>query len=120
MQNYDLIVIGSGPAGYEGAIYASQLGMKVALVEKEPWLGGTCLNVGCIPAKSMLQSAFMLQKATKFAEYGVKIAPHPTFCDSSPQKFVMSLLAGRFHRALAVRSSAACVLNMQKILKNGK
>jgi dihydrolipoamide dehydrogenase len=72
--NYDLIVIGSGPAGYEGAIYASQLGMKVALIEKEQWLGGTCLNVGCIPAKSMLQSALMLQKAKKFAEYGIKIA----------------------------------------------
>ncbi len=77
--NYDLIVIGSGPAGYEGAIYASQLGMKVALIEKEQWLGGTCLNVGCIPAKSMLQSATMFQKAKKFAEYGVKIAgaDHP-------------------------------------------
>lgn len=73
MQNYDLIVIGSGPAGYEGAIYASQCGMKVALIEKESWLGGTCLNVGCIPAKSMLQSATMLQKASKFADYGVKI-----------------------------------------------
>ena len=71
---YDLIVIGSGPAGYEGAIYASQLGMKVALIEKEQWLGGTCLNVGCIPAKSMLQSALMFQKAKKFGEYGVKIA----------------------------------------------
>lgn len=70
---YDLIVIGSGPAGYEGAIYASQLGMKVALVEKEAWLGGTCLNVGCIPAKSMLSSAFMFQKAKKLGDYGVKI-----------------------------------------------
>jgi dihydrolipoamide dehydrogenase len=72
--NYDLIVLGSGPAGYEGAIYASQLGMKVALVEKESTLGGTCLNVGCIPAKSMLQSAFMFQKAKKLGEYGVKVA----------------------------------------------
>lgn len=72
--NYDLIVIGSGPAGYEGAIYASQLGMKVALIEKEQTLGGTCLNVGCIPAKSMLQSALMLDKAKKFASYGIKIA----------------------------------------------
>jgi len=72
--NYDLVVLGSGPAGYEGAIYASQLGMKVALVEKEPSLGGTCLNVGCIPAKSMLQSALMYQKSKKLAEYGVKIS----------------------------------------------
>lgn len=72
--NYDLIVIGSGPAGYEGAIYATQLGMKVAIIEKDQTLGGTCLNVGCIPAKSMLQSALMLDKAKKFASYGVKIA----------------------------------------------
>lgn len=72
--NYDLVIIGSGPAGYEAAVYASQLGMKVAVVEKESWLGGTCLNVGCIPAKAMLQSALMYQKAKKFSEYGVKIA----------------------------------------------
>ena len=61
-------------AGYEGAIYASQFGLKVALIEKQTWLGGTCLNIGCIPAKAMLQSALMFQKARKFAEYGVKIA----------------------------------------------
>lgn len=78
--NYDLVVLGSGPAGYEGAIYASQLGMKVALVEKEPTLGGTCLNVGCIPAKSMLQSALMYQKAKTLGSYGVKVqgADNPT------------------------------------------
>ncbi len=72
--NYDLVIIGSGPAGYEGAIYASQLGLKVALVEKETWLGGTCLNVGCIPAKAMLQSATMFDKVKKLGEYGVKVA----------------------------------------------
>lgn len=72
--NYDLIVIGSGPAGYEGAVYASQFGLKVAIIEKDPTLGGTCLNVGCIPAKSMLQSALMFDKVKKFASYGVKIA----------------------------------------------
>lgn len=72
--NYDLIVIGSGPAGYEGAVYASQFGLKVAIIEKDQTLGGTCLNVGCIPAKSMLQSALMFDKAKKFASYGVKIA----------------------------------------------
>lgn len=72
--SYDLVVIGSGPAGYVAAIYASQCGLKTALVEKESWLGGTCLNVGCIPAKAMLFSAGMFDKAKKFGSYGVKIA----------------------------------------------
>ena len=51
MSDYDLIVIGAGPGGYVAAIRASQLGMKVACVEKESALGGTCLNIGCIPQK---------------------------------------------------------------------
>ncbi|WP_341762079.1 dihydrolipoyl dehydrogenase [Candidatus Tisiphia endosymbiont of Thecophora atra] len=54
MQEFDLIVIGSGPAGYTGAIRAAQLGMKVACIEKRSTLGGTCLNVGCIPSKVLL------------------------------------------------------------------
>ena len=57
MQEFDLIVIGSGPGGYVGAIRASQLGLKVAVVEKEQSLGGTCLNVGCIPSKALLESS---------------------------------------------------------------
>ncbi|MDZ7646780.1 MAG: FAD-dependent oxidoreductase [Cytophagales bacterium] len=56
MANYDLIVIGSGPGGYVAAIRASQLGMKVGVVEKAE-LGGICLNWGCIPTKALLKSA---------------------------------------------------------------
>ena len=55
--SYDLIVIGSGPGGYTGAIRAAQLGLKTAVVEKDPALGGTCLNVGCIPSKALLDSS---------------------------------------------------------------
>lgn len=55
--DYDIIIIGSGPAGYTGAIRAAQLGFKVACIEKEPSLGGTCLNVGCIPSKALLESS---------------------------------------------------------------
>ena len=51
--NYDLVVIGSGPGGYVGAIKAAQNGLKVAIIEKKPYLGGTCLNVGCIPTKAL-------------------------------------------------------------------
>src|ERR1700742_2546986 len=55
--SYDLIVIGSGPGGYVCAIRAAQLGMKVACVEKRATFGGTCLNIGCIPSKALLQSS---------------------------------------------------------------
>jgi dihydrolipoamide dehydrogenase len=56
-ENFDVIVIGSGPGGYVCAIRAAQLGLKVACVEKRPTLGGTCLNIGCIPSKALLQSS---------------------------------------------------------------
>ncbi|MBI5712306.1 MAG: FAD-dependent oxidoreductase, partial [Chloroflexi bacterium] len=53
---YDIIIIGAGPGGYVCAIRASQLGQKVVIIDKE-WLGGVCLNVGCIPSKSLLRNA---------------------------------------------------------------
>lgn len=71
--NYDVIVIGSGPGGYVTAIRASQLGLKVAVVEKEN-LGGICLNWGCIPTKSLLKSAQALEYALHAADYGVSIS----------------------------------------------
>lgn len=69
---YDLIVIGSGPGGYVAAIRASQLGMKVAVVEKAE-LGGVCLNWGCIPTKALLKSAQVFEYVTHAADYGVKV-----------------------------------------------
>ena len=54
---FDLVVIGSGPGGYVGAIRAAQLGLKTAIVEKDATFGGTCLNVGCIPSKALLDSS---------------------------------------------------------------
>ena len=56
-ENFDLIVIGAGPGGYVGAIRAAQLGMSVACIEKRASLGGTCLNVGCIPSKALLHAS---------------------------------------------------------------
>ncbi len=71
--SYDLIVIGSGPGGYVCAIRAAQLGMKVACVEKRDTLGGTCLNVGCIPSKAMLSTSEKYHEAEKdFAKLGIK------------------------------------------------
>ena len=72
--SFDLIVIGSGPGGYVCAIRAAQLGLKVACVEKRATLGGTCLNVGCIPSKALLQSSEHFEEAThKLAEHGVLV-----------------------------------------------
>ena len=71
--NYDVIVIGSGPGGYVTAIRAAQLGLKVAVVEKEN-LGGICLNWGCIPTKSLLKSAQAFEYAVHAADYGVSVS----------------------------------------------
>lgn len=71
--NYDLIVIGSGPGGYVAAIRASQLGLKVAVVERSE-LGGICLNWGCIPTKSLLKSANVFEYLKHAADYGVNIS----------------------------------------------
>jgi dihydrolipoamide dehydrogenase len=74
MPTYDLIVIGSGPGGYVCAIRAAQLGMKVAVVEKEKTFGGTCLNIGCIPSKAMLHASEQFDAAGHaFAKMGIKI-----------------------------------------------
>ncbi|MCA3263155.1 MAG: dihydrolipoyl dehydrogenase [Telmatospirillum sp.] len=71
--SYDLVVIGSGPGGYVCAIRAAQLGMKVACVEKRDTLGGTCLNVGCIPSKALLQASEKFEEASHgLAAFGVK------------------------------------------------
>ena len=64
MASYDLIVIGTGPGGYVCAIRAAQLGMKVAVVEKWPTFGGTCLNIGCIPSKALLQASERFEEAS--------------------------------------------------------
>ncbi len=73
MAKYDVTIIGSGPGGYVAAIRCAQLGMKVALVEKYPTLGGTCLNVGCIPSKALLHATHMLHEAEhNFANMGLK------------------------------------------------
>lgn len=72
---FDLVVIGSGPGGYTGATRAAQLGLKVAIIEKEKTLGGTCLNVGCIPSKALLESSehYAMAKHGDFDAHGLKI-----------------------------------------------
>ncbi|HWV21381.1 MAG TPA: dihydrolipoyl dehydrogenase [Devosia sp.] len=71
---FDLVVIGSGPGGYVGAIRAAQLGLKVAVVEKWPTLGGTCLNIGCIPSKALLHASELFEEAGhSFKTLGIDI-----------------------------------------------
>src|SRR6187399_3016666 len=74
-ENFDLIVIGAGPGGYVAAIRAAQLGMKVACLEKRPTLGGTCLNIGCIPSKALLDSSELYHLAQhRFGKHGIKVS----------------------------------------------
>ena len=74
MSTYDVIVIGSGPGGYVSAIRAAQLGMKTALIEKYSTMGGTCLNVGCIPSKSLLDSSHHYENALhNFEDHGISV-----------------------------------------------
>ena len=74
MADYDVVIIGGGPGGYVCAIRCAQLGLKTACVEKRGALGGTCLNVGCIPSKALLQSSEKYAEATShLADYGIKV-----------------------------------------------
>ena len=74
-EKFDLIVIGAGPGGYVAAIRASQLGMKVACVDRRSTLGGTCLNVGCIPSKALLNASEQFAKAKDgtLADLGISV-----------------------------------------------
>src|SRR3990167_7364607 len=72
-QNFDVVIIGGGPGGYVAAIRAAQLGLKTACVEKRKTLGGTCLNVGCIPSKALLEVSHKFHDAAhSFADLGIE------------------------------------------------
>src|SRR5690554_1238535 len=74
MSKYDVTIIGSGPGGYVAAIRCAQLGLKTAIVEKYNTLGGTCLNVGCIPSKALLDSSENFHKAAhQFKDHGIEL-----------------------------------------------
>ena len=74
MSSFDVVIIGSGPGGYVSAIRCAQLGFKTAIIEKYSTLGGTCLNVGCIPSKAMLASSHHYQELQHFADHGIEIS----------------------------------------------
>src|SRR6476659_10414808 len=101
MEKFDLVIIGAGPGGYVAAIRAAQLGMSVAIAEKEH-LGGICLNWGCIPTKSLLKSAEVLDSVLHAKDYGIevsvskidlsKMVDNSRFSASSLEKGVRALL----------------------------
>jgi len=74
---YDVVVIGAGTGGYSCALRAAQLGKRVALVERDERLGGTCLLRGCIPTKALLQSAAVMDIVDRSAEWGIKASGEP-------------------------------------------
>ncbi len=74
MSSFDVVIIGSGPGGYVAAIRCAQLGMKTAIIEKYSTLGGTCLNVGCIPSKALLASSHHYSEIAHFAEHGIDVS----------------------------------------------
>src|SRR3712207_3491974 len=74
MESFDVVIIGAGPGGYVAAIRAAQLGLKTAIVEKDPELGGTCLRIGCIPSKALLSSSDHFAFAKKeAAKHGIRL-----------------------------------------------
>lgn len=74
MNSFDVVVIGSGPGGYVSAIRCAQLGFKTAIIEKYSTLGGTCLNVGCIPSKALLSSSHHYAEIAHFADHGIEVS----------------------------------------------
>jgi len=89
--HYDVAVIGSGPGGYVAAIRAAQLGARTAIVEKQ-YLGGTCLNVGCIPSKAMLHIAEVMQSMASMGEMGIELPQPPKFDMSKAVAFTQSVV----------------------------
>ena len=122
---YDVVVIGAGTGGYSAALRAAQLGKRVALVEKDPRLGGTCLLRGCIPTKALLRSAEVLDTVERASEWGVKAAGEPDwsairgFQDSMVDKNVKGLTGLVKARGVDVIQGQASIVPGPAIEVNG-
>ncbi len=101
--NYDVVVIGAGPGGYVCAIKAAQLGLKVALVEKRPTFGGTCVNVGCIPSKALLHASEKFVEVAHLGELGVEVG-----------KPKLNLAAMQAHRTKVVKQNTDGLVFLMK------
>jgi dihydrolipoamide dehydrogenase len=119
---YDLVVIGTGPGGYVCAVRAAQLGMKVAVVEKNATLGGTCLNVGCMPSKALLHASEMFEEAAhSFAKMGVSI-PAPKLDLPSMMNFKQQGIDGNVKGVefLMKKNKIDVLMGKGKILGTGR
>ncbi|UZE49699.1 dihydrolipoyl dehydrogenase [Rhodopseudomonas sp. P2A-2r] len=122
MASYDLIIIGTGPGGYVCAIRAAQLGMKVAVVEKNATLGGTCLNIGCMPSKALLHASEMFEEAGHgFAKMGIKV-PAPTIDLPQLMTFKQQGIDGNVKGVdfLMKKNKVDVVMGTGKVLGTGK
>jgi dihydrolipoamide dehydrogenase len=122
MATYDLVVIGTGPGGYVCAVRAAQLGMKVAVVEKNTTLGGTCLNVGCMPSKALLHASEMFEEAGhSFAKMGVSV-PAPKLDLPSMMNFKQQGIDGNVKGVefLMKKNKIDVVSGTGKVLGTGK
>ncbi len=122
MAEFDVIVIGAGPGGYVAAIRAAQLGLKTACIEKEVVLGGTCLRVGCIPSKALLESTELYHEArTKFAGHGIKL---PTveldLAAMLKRKYQIVLNLTKGVEGLLKKNNVARVLGQARVIAPGK
>ena len=107
MADYDVVIIGGGPGGYNAAIRAGQLGLKAAIVEKRATLGGTCLNVGCIPSKALLHASEMFEIASKdFAGMGI---------DATPKLNLKQMMANKAESVDALTKGVAFLMKKNKV-----
>ena len=118
---YDVIIIGGGPGGYNAAIRAGQLGMKVACVEKRVTLGGTCLNVGCMPSKALLHASELYAAAnTEFAKLGIEVTPRLNLPQMMAQKAESVSALTKGIEFLFKKNKADWIKGAGKIVGTGK
>jgi len=109
INTYDVVVLGGGPGGYTAAFRAADLGLSVCLVEKQQRLGGVCLNVGCIPSKTLLHAAAIIEEAAEVAEYGISF--------ESPKIDIAALLAKKESVIAQLTSGLAGLCKARKITR---
>src|SRR3990167_10250770 len=122
MAQYDVVIIGGGPGGYNAGIRAGQLGLKAAVVEKRVTLGGTCLNVGCMPSKALLHASELYEAATgaEFATLGIDVKPKLNLVQMMKQKAESVTALTKGIEFLFKKNKADWIKGMGRIAGPGK